>query len=287
MFGALEQLLELLDLERLEVNLFRGVSAKNGRDRIFGGQVLAQALVAAGRTVEGIHAHSLHGYFLRPGDPDTPIVFEVDRIRDGRSFSTRRVVAVQKGEAIFNMSVSYQVDEVGLEHQIDTDLPSVPEGELYEDVIRAEIEKYAGAVEHDDRRFDLPIEVRTVEGLHMFSSKERPPTTRTWMRARGSLSDDPTLHQCVLAYASDLTLMVSAIHPHPIGLTAPGFRTASLDHAMWFHRRFRFDDWLLFDQESPVTANARGFARGAFYDASGTLVASCTQEGLLRYEPPA
>jgi acyl-CoA thioesterase-2 len=282
----IRQLLELLDLERIETNLFRGTGPRNGRDRIFGGQVLAQGLVAAGRTApEDREAHSLHGYFLRPGDPSIPILYEVDRIRDGRSFTTRRVRAVQRGEAIFNMAVSYQLPEPGFEHQVASGLPREPEGEPYEDAIRREIARHGVVIEADDRRFDLPIDVRTVGGLHFAGTLVEPPFTQTWMRARGELGDDLRLHQCVLAYASDLTLLVSAVKPHAVGLTTAGFRSASLDHAMWFHRPFRADQWLLFAQDSPVSARSRGFARGSFYTTQGVLVASCAQEGLLRYRP--
>lgn len=286
MFGQqLEQLIELLDLETLEENWFRGTSPRSGRDRIFGGQVMAQALVAANRTVEARTAHSFHGYFLRPGDPETPILYEVDRLRDGRSFTTRRVVAIQKGEAIFNLSASFHVEEEGLSHQLEHPTPREPEGSFYEDDIRKEIERHGGALERDDRRFELPIELRTVGGLHLFDDAVHPPRTRTWLRAKGTLPDDEGLHQAVLAYASDFTLLVSAVNPHPIGMTQRGFRTASLDHTMWFHRPFRSDEWLLFDQESPVSDRSRGFARGAFYTREGVLVASCNQEGLLRYRP--
>ncbi len=286
MFGQqLEQLIEVLDLETLEENWFRGVSPRSGRDRIFGGQVMAQALIAANRTVSAGSAHSFHGYFLRPGDPETPILYEVDRLRDGRSFTTRRVVAIQQGEAIFNLSASFHVDETGLSHQSSVPEMGEPDGPLYEEEIRDEIERHGGAVERDDRRFELPIEVRTEGGLHLFDGEVHPPRTRTWLRAKGALPDDEGLHQAVLAYASDLTLLVSAVNPHPIGMTHPGFRSASLDHTMWFHRPFRFDDWLLFEQESPVSDRSRGFARGAFYTRGGVLVASCNQEGLVRYRP--
>jgi acyl-CoA thioesterase-2 len=266
------------------------VSPRDGRDRIFGGPVLAQGLVAAGRTVEGLgagrSAHSLHAYFLRPGDPRVPILFEVDRIRDGRSFTTRRVVAIQRGQAIFNMAVSFQVDEEGLEHQIDPpELPG-PQGELYEEELRRAIAASGRDVEHDDRRFELPIEIRTIGGLGLFSMEVRPPYIHCWIRAKGSLPDDPLLHQCVLAYASDFTLLASTLHPHPLALTSARVQTASLDHAMWFHRPFRADEWLLYTQESPVSARARGLARGLFYAPGGRLVASCVQEGLLRLRPP-
>jgi acyl-CoA thioesterase-2 len=285
--NELAQLLSYLDLERIEVNLFRGRSPVGRRDRIFGGQVLAQAMVAAGRTVEGRAAHSLHGYFLRPGDPKVPILFEVARIRDGRSFTTRTVVAIQHGEAIFNLSISYQVEEKGFEHQIDLPAGGPPGGETYEEAIRREIERHGMAIDRDDRRFDLPIEIRTEGGLQFDDAAVHPPRLRCWMRAKGRLPDDLALHQCVLAYASDFTIGVSAVRPHPIGLSSSGFRTASLDHAMWFHRAFRADEWLVFDQESPVSAHARGFGRGAFYTREGVLVASCVQESLIRYRPPA
>jgi acyl-CoA thioesterase-2 len=285
-FGQqLEQLLEFLDLETLERNWFRGRSPQNGRDRIFGGQVMAQALIAAYRTVAGRHAHSFHSYFIRPGDPKIPIVYQVDRIRDGQSYTTRRVVAIQDGEAIFHFEASFCVAEEGLSHQLPGDVPDEPEGRPYEDEIRAELERHAPAIEHDDRRFDLPIELRTVGGLNLFDRTVRAPRTRTWLRAKGALPDDTGLHQAVLAYASDFTLLVSAVLPHPIRMSQPGFRSASLDHAMWFHRPFRADDWLFFDQDSPITDRARGFARGAFYTRSGELVASCAQEGMLRYQP--
>jgi len=284
--SRLDDLLALLDLEGIERNLFRGVSPSDGRDRIFGGQVLAQGLVAAGRTVEepdsGRSAHSLHAYFLRPGDPRIPILFEVDRIRDGRSFTTRRVVAIQRGQAIFNMAVSFQVDEEGLEHQIDApDLPG-PEGLLYEEELRRAIAASGRDVEHDDRRFELPIEIRTLGGLGLFSADVKPPYTHCWIRAKGTLPDDPLLHKAVLAYASDFTLLMSTLHSHPVAMTSAQVQTASLDHAMWFHRPFRMDEWLLYTQESPVSARARGLARGLIYAVGGRLVASCVQEGLLR-----
>jgi acyl-CoA thioesterase II len=283
----LEHLLELLDLETLERNWFRGQSPQTGRDRIFGGQVMAQALVAAYRTVEQRTAHSFHSYFLRPGDPKTPIVYQVDRIRDGRSYTTRRVIAIQHGEAIFHFEASFGIEEQGLSHQIPCEVPGEPEGTPYEDEIRAELERHAPAIEADDRRFDLPIELRAIGGLHLFDRAVRAPRTRTWLRAKGTLPDGTGLHQAVLAYASDFTLLVSAVLPHPIGMTSPGFRSASLDHAMWFHRPFRTDDWLFFDQDSPITDRARGFARGAFYTRAGELVASCAQEGMIRYRPRA
>lgn len=280
----LDGLVERLDLEPLDLDLFRGLSPHDGRPRIFGGLVAAQSLIAACRTVEGRVAHSLHGYFLRPGNPEVPILYQVDRIRDGRSFTTRRVVAIQQGRAIFNMSVSFHEAEEGFEHQLPRPGLAAPAGELYEDVIKAEVDRHV-AVDYDDRRYGLPIEVRTEEGLYLFDDSERSPNIRCWMRSRGPLPDDPGIHQCVLAYASDLTVMVSAVRPHPVGMRSRGFRTASLDHAMWFHRPFRADQWLSFVQESPVSAGGRGFSRGEFFTEAGELVASAAQEGLMRLDP--
>src|SRR5262245_56550214 len=283
MGDSLDRLLAILDLERIEVNLFRGKNPVDSRRRLFGGQVLAQGLVAAVRTVEGRLAHSLHAYFLRPGDPRVPTVFEVDRVRDGGTFTTRLVKAVQHGEAILNMSVSFQVETAGLEHQIDRppDL-SEPEGILYEEEMRSGVENLGFAPPEGDLLFHPPVEIRTIGGLRMVETKSRPPHTNSWVRAKGRLPDDPALHQCVLAYASDMTLLSNAVNAHPVGVTSPGFQSASLDHAMWFHRPFRVDDWLLYTQESPVSAGTRGFCRGTFFTRDGVLVASCAQEGLIR-----
>jgi len=281
----IDQLLSLLDLERIDRDLFRGTSPEGRRDRIFGGQVLAQGLIAAGRTAEGRPAHSLHGYFLRPGDPHTPILYEVDRIRDGRSFTTRRVRAIQNGHAIANLSISHHAPEEGLEHQIDVPVPDEVDGEVYEEAIRREYAHFGVKLGDDDRKHELPIEVLTREGLSFSDLAIKPPTLHSWMRTKGALPDDPALHQAALAYASDLTVLLAALHPHPINVTTPGFRTASLDHALWFHRPFRFDEWLFFDQESPIVACGRGFGRGTFHTREGKLVASCAQEGLMRYRP--
>lgn len=283
MSDSLQRLLEILDLERIEANLFRGQNPQDSRRRLFGGQVLAQGLVAALRTVEGRLAHSLHAYFLRPGDAKVPTIFEVDRVRDGGTFCTRLVKAIQHGEAILNMSVSFQIDSDGLEHQIDKP-PELtePEGVLYEDEMRSGVESLGFAPPEGDLLFHPPVEIRTIGGLRMFDAKSRPPHTNSWVRTKGPMPDDPAIHQCVLAYASDMTLLSNAVNSHPVAMTTPGFQSASLDHAMWFHRPFRLDDWILYVQESPVSARQRGFCRGTFFTRDGKLVASCAQEGLIR-----
>jgi acyl-CoA thioesterase-2 len=264
MAASLEALLKLLDLEALEVDLFRGAAPETDLQRVFGGQVAGQALVAAGRTVDADrHVHSLHAYFLRPGDPARPIVYEVDRSRDGRSFTTRRVVAVQHGRAIFTMSASFQTLEDGIEHQFPMPATSDPD----------DLEVLDGP----EARAWSSIDLRFVP-----RSDDNPMGQQVWLRAAESLPDDPLTHVCVLAYASDLTLLSSTIRPHDISRWDSGLRMASLDHAMWFHRPFRVDDWLLYVTDSPATAGARGFTRGLVYTREGVLVASVAQEGLIR-----
>jgi acyl-CoA thioesterase-2 len=283
---ALRQLLELLDLEPLEVNLFRGRSPQEDRQRVFGGQVLAQAMVAARRTVDaGRDAHSFHAYFLRPGDPAVPILYQVDRIRDGRSFTTRRIVAIQHGRAILNMSVSFQVEEPGFEHQ--TPMPAAPppeelpdDAELFER-FRASAppgRETAGSWMSRER----PIEQRYADPINWFVPERQAPQQRVWLRTSERLPDDPGLHAVVLAYASDLSLLDAATMPHAITYYDDAMQIASLDHAMWFHRSFRADEWLLYVSDSPSASNARGLARGSVFDQSGRLVASVVQEGLLR-----
>ena len=265
----LDILLRLLDLERLELNLFRGHNRDIGSGRVFGGQVLAQALVAAGRTVEGRAVHSLHGYFMLPGDVGTPIVYQVDRIRDGRSFTTRRVLA-------------FQVDEPGIEH--GAALPDVPPPEELPrelDLVRAMADRIPAplrAVYVQDR----PIDFRPVAPVDPFVPDAREPVKHTWFRAEGSMPDDPILHQAVLAYASDYGLLGTALLPHGLSFMMRGVQAASLDHAVWFHRPFRVDQWLLYAMDAPAAAGARGFARGSLFARDGTLVASTVQEGLLR-----
>lgn len=283
----LADLLELLDLEQIEMNLFRGVSPDEGWQRVYGGQVIGQALVAAYRTVEDPEriAHSLHGYFLRPGDTQCPILYQVDRIRDGRSFTTRRVKAIQKGEAIFSMSASFHVKEKGLEHQVAA--PSTPEpGDCRSEA--SLIEEYCRA--YPDETNDLlkrarPIEMRYVNPVNEINPEPLPPEQSVWIRTIDTMPDDLRLNQCLLAYASDMTLIDTSYRPHAVNWRQANFQVASLDHAMWFHQPFKTDQWLQYYQDSPHSGGGRGFSRGTFFDQSGTLVASCAQEGLIRLHP--
>lgn len=277
---VLDVLLKQLDLEQIETNLFRGISDSLGGPRVFGGLVIGQALIAASRTVEDRPCHSLHGYFLRPGDPSMPIVYEVDRIRDGKSFTTRRVVAIQKGQAIFNMAVSFQVLEEGLTHQVE--MPDVPPPEECLDeseAWRAHIDEMPEAMKGMSR--ERPIEMRRVEPVNFMNPEKRPPFQHAWLRANGKLPDDPALHQCILAYASDMGILSTCTLPHGMSFMS-GLMTASLDHAMWFHRPFHVDEWILFAQDSPVSGGSRGFNRGMMFARDGTLIASVAQEGLIR-----
>jgi acyl-CoA thioesterase II len=280
--SPVEQLVALLDLEPIEENIFRGTSPKDRSQRVFGGQVLGQALVAAWRTVESRVCHSLHAYFLIPGDPQVPILYEVDRSRDGSSFSSRRVVAIQHGRQIFHMAVSFQAREPGLEHQIDAPLVPSPDRLSSEEDFRR---KFASEMPERYREHFLrkrPIELRPVDREDIFHPAPRPPYQAVWVRATGALSADVALHQCVLAYASDMTLLDTSLLPHGIGWFNDGIQLASLDHAMWFHRPFRADEWLLYVQDSPSASGARGFSRGLVYSSDGQIVASVAQEGLMR-----
>ena len=279
--APLAELLTRLELEATGEDRFTGHSPPAHNGRIFGGLVLAQGMQAGFATVDKRAAHSLHAYFLRPGDPTQPITYEVDRIRDGRSFTTRRIVARQGDQAILNMSISFMAEEDGFEHQIDVDIPDDVQGETYEDGMRRGM-RARGIEIPDDQPADQPVEIRAIDPLRIFEEDRYEPTMRTWLRTRGELSDDLRLHQCILAYASDLSVMVPAIHPHDVGMISPGIQSASLDHAMWFHRPLRIDDWLYCRHESPVSARARGFGIVTFYTREGQLVASCTQEGLIR-----
>jgi acyl-CoA thioesterase-2 len=282
---ALDALVDLLDLEPIEVNLFRGLSPDDDRQRVFGGQVAGQALVAAGRTVgAGLRVHSLHAYFLRPGDPSVPIVYDVDRIRDGRSFTTRRVVAIQHGQAIFNLSASFHVDEPGPDHHDPA--PAVPEPEALPTFaeLMAPYRDRLGPWYDRPRPIDVRyVSLNPLERRPGGPGPAGPARALAWMRADGLLPEDHLLHACVVAYASDLLLLDTALAPHGMSIwSAPGMMLASLDHAMWFHRPFRADDWLLYDYASPSAHGARGFSRGSVFTRSGALAVSVAQEGLVR-----
>jgi acyl-CoA thioesterase-2 len=282
MANAIETLLSILDLEPLEHNLFRGRSPQVGWQRVFGGQVIGQALVAAARTVEGRAAHSLHAYFMRPGDPSVPIIYEVDRIRDGKSFATRRVVAIQHGEAIFSMSASFQVEESGFDHQLP--MPSVPPPEELpsESDLKA---LFVESAPEPVRRYwerERPLELRPVDLRHYLSREPLEPVQQVWIRATGKLPDDPNIHRSVLAYASDMTLLDTSLFAHGRNIFDRDLQVASLDHALWFHRPFRIDEWLLYNEDSPSASGARGFSRGSLFSRDGRLIASVAQEGLIR-----
>lgn len=280
--SAVADLLRILDLEPLEVNLFRGQSPQTGWQRVFGGQVVGQALVAATRTVEGRFPHSLHGYFMRPGDPAAPIIYEVDRIRDGRSFVTRRVNAIQHGQAIFSMAASYHLDEEGYAHQME--MPDVPRPSDLPDekVLKEQMMPTMPVAIRSYFERERPIELRHCDPLRYVDGKPRPPQQSVWIRTTAPLPDDPAIHQCVLAYASDMTLLDAALVAHGSTVFSGEIQAASLDHALWFHRPFRADQWLLYTQDSPFAGGARGFTRGRIYTESGELVASVAQEGLIR-----
>jgi len=279
---AFRELLGLMQLEPLEVNLFRGASRDIGTERVFGGQVLAQALMAASSTVEDRLAHSLHAYFLRAGDPAAPIVYSVDRSRDGRSFSARRVVAIQHGRPIFTLAASFQVDEQGLEHQFD--MPVVQSPEEVEPIATLPRDEFEHMPKNMQRWLDRfgPFEVRPVLGADPDDRTPQPPYKQLWFKLHGELEDDPRLHRALLAYVSDFHLVGTATLPHGISWVQGKLMLASLDHAMWFHRDFRLDDWLLYSCDSPSTSGGRGLARGMIYDRQGRLLASTAQEGVIR-----
>lgn len=284
---SVEDLLRLLDLEPIEMNIYRGRNRDIGTGRIFGGQVLAQALVAARRTIEEDRvAHSLHGYFILPGDLQIPVVYFVDRLRDGKSFTTRRVTAIQHGRAIFNMSASFHKMEEGPMHQLP--MPDVPPPEELPSelqIIREMADRIPPSL-RDVLTQDRPIDFRPVEQVDPFRPERQPPRRHMWLRAIGTMPDDLLMHQAILAYASDYGLLQTALLPHGLSFRMPNVQVASLDHAIWFHRPFRVDDWLLYAMDSPAAAGARGFTRGSFFTRDGTLVASVAQEGLTRIVGP-
>ena len=282
MSSPVQDLLKLLDLEQLELNLFRGYSPQTGWQRVYGGQVIGQALAAACRTLDAAARppHSLHAYFLLAGDPKVPIIYDVERVRDGKSFATRRVVAIQHGEAIFIMSVSFHGDEPGMTHQAE--MPKVPTPEELPTL--ADLKQRVLMPEPVQRFYERerPIELRPVEFDRYMGRKIENGRFHIWLRASGRLPDDLSIHQCVLAYASDMGLLDSALVTHGRTVFEKSIMAASLDHALWFHRPFRADDWLLYAHDSPSLAGSRGFSRGLIFTRDGTLVASVAQEGLLR-----
>jgi len=278
--SPLDRLVHLLDLEPLEEDRFRGRQPETSMQRVFGGQVAAQALVAAGRTVESSRpVHSLHAYFLRPGDPRVPIDYQVDRSRDGRSFTTRRVVALQQGKPIFNMSASFHIEEEGLTHQVE--IPAVPGP----DELPTLAERFEGHSSELAERMAQPgpIDMRYVTEPPLIRGKGMSQThQQVWVRTAGALPDDPLLHVCLVTYVSDMTLLDAVLMRHGLGLGTPELSLASLDHAMWFHEPFRADQWFLYEQESPWAGQARGLGRGTIHTPGGRHVVSVVQEGLLR-----
>jgi acyl-CoA thioesterase-2 len=286
MLAPLAELIQLLELETLEVDLFRGASRDIGSPQVFGGQVLGQALAAAHATVDGRPVHSLHAYFLRRGDFNAPIVYQVDRSRDGGSFSSRRVVAIQHGKQIFHMAASFQAPEDGLEHQLP--MPVVPPPDSLPDLrelLEAQTVPLPPAVQRFSGR-SSPFEFHAVQAMGYPDPEPGPPRLDVWFRAVDSIGEDRCLHASLLAYVSDYHLMTTAMRPHGFSLGSSGVLVASIDHAMWFHRPVRVDQWLLYSIESPAAAGARGFARASIYTEQGVLVASTAQEGLIRSTAP-
>ncbi len=280
---AVATLLEILDLEPLEQDLFRGRSPQVGWQRVFGGQVIGQALVAATRTVVDRPAHSLHGYFVRPGDPAVPIVYRVDRIRDGGSFTTRRVEAIQHGRVIFTMAASFHTPESeALAHSFAMPAAPAPEALPSEQELKERWLAHAPAAVRAYWERDRPLELRPTDFLHYLSREPLPPRQQVWIRTTAPLPTDPAVHAAVLAYASDMTLFDTALFPHGRSVFDRDMLLASLDHAMWFHTAAPIDDWLLYDQDSPWSGGARGLSRGSIWTRDGRLVASTTQEGLMR-----
>ena len=284
MTQAMQELFDILDLEQLEHNLYRGRSHKVGWQRVFGGQVIGQALVAAQRTVAAErYVHSLHCYFMRPGDPQAPIIYQVDRLRDGGSFTTRRVTAIQHGHAIFSLECSFQVEEEGFEHQMPMPL-DVPSPETLRNQFQL-LQETGHEVPDAVRKYwarERPLEIRPVNIEHYTSKDKLPPRQNVWVRMMGDVPDDRRIQAAILAYLSDMTLLETSTFAHGRVGYDPEIQMASLDHAMWFHRPCRLDDWLLYAQDSPNTIGSRGFSRGFLYARDGTLIASTAQEGLVR-----
>lgn len=284
MTQVLDELVALLSLETIEENLFRGVSQDLGFRQLFGGQVIGQSLSAASQTVEAERqVHSMHGYFLRPGDATLPVVYQVDRVRDGGSFSTRRVLAIQKGRPIFSCSASFQLPEEGFEHQIAMPEVPGPEGLLSEqELSRQNIYLLPEGV-RERMDFDMPIEIRPVNPTDALRPEPCEPCKYLWFRADGTLPDNPALHKYLVGYATDFGLLTTSLLPHGASFWQRSMQIASLDHSLWFHRDVRADEWLLYAMDSPWAGNGRGFARGSIFNRAGQLVASVAQEGLIRH----
>ena len=280
----LEDLIRVMTLERLEDNLFRGQSRDIGSPQVYGGQVLGQALTAASATVEGRMVHSLHAYFLRRGDFNSPIVYEVDRAWDGKHFATRRVIAIQHGRQIFNMSASFQVPEIGLDHQAEMPIVPAPESLRDQETLYREAAAFVPPEILRVQERKRPFQFRPVQAPDFTRKEPQPPWKQVWFRATDPLPDDEALHRGLLAYASDFQLLDTALRPHVLPLTTK-MVVASIDHAMWFHRTLRVDDWLLYALDSPSASGARGFARGSIFSRDGRLLASVAQEGLIRVLP--
>ncbi len=283
MKAQVEELIALLQVERLEYNLFRGASGDIGSPIVFGGQVLGQALMAAAMTVdEARSVHSLHAYFLRPGDKKARIVYEVERIRDGGSFTTRRVVAIQHGQPIFNFAASFHIHEAGVHHQQAMPQVRGPDGLASDRDLRLRVIEQLPESRRAAAKIETAIEIRPVEPFDVLNPEPGPAFANTWLRVAERLPDEPVLHQAMLAYASDFGLLLTALKPHGLSFLQPKLQVASLDHAMWFHDHFRMDEWLLYAMDSPAAGGARGFCRGSVYAQDGRLVASVAQEGLIR-----
>ncbi len=287
MLDVTRELVELMDLAPIGDDHFQGQSEDLGFPNLFGGQVLGQALMATTRTIEDRMPHSMHAYFLRPGNARAPIDYEVQRVRDGGSFSVRRVIARQEGKEILTGSVSFQVEEDGFDHQID--MPDVPdpmslktEQELNRELLDRVPEKF-----HSQLTRNRPIEIRPVDPVNPLDPDKRSPHKQSWFRAQGELPDDRILHCCLLSYASDFAFLGTSLNPHGVTFMTPSMQVASLDHAIWFHRDLRMDDWLLYDKDSPSAAGGRGFNRGSVFNQDGILVASTAQEALIRQRKPA
>ena len=285
---AIETLVDTLTLEPIEVNLFRGQTPLDERHakRIYGGQVIAQALMAAYQTVNGRRCHSLQAYFIRPGDPKAPVLYEVERSREGKSFTTRRVIAIQHGEQILNLAASFQVDEPGFEHAFP--MPPTPGPDTLPsdaDLLRLAVEKASQSVRNEAMKElvarDFAIEMRRIDPINPMKPVKADPHQKLWFRAAGDVGDDAAMNQCILAYATDMSLLSTCARPHGVSWQV-GVQMASLDHILWFHRPSRISDWHLYVQDSPSASGARGFNRGAIYGQDGQLLASVAQEGLIR-----